>query len=206
MIRRAGALAVVALSRRLDGNPGRLDDFYPPGPGLHKWEHLIASARSVPIVAIAIRPAERPAKDVTLSSRVVFQPSWVSFLHWTGFYRATAHDGPFTALRSSAFPVRHRGPGRSRKTERDLSRPFRAFVFSRFRARNLCGRRLGLTPLSRDPGATGRRTAIGRRSGRSARRPARMGKSAGSFRRDRGSIFEEIFQNGALNSHGTRRG
>lgn len=82
--------------RRIYAHAFRKLDLKPDDRGREVAEVRIELRSCSPVKGRVVGPDGKPAKDVTLSSRAVLQPSWVSFLFWTGFYRATAHDGHFT--------------------------------------------------------------------------------------------------------------
>jgi protocatechuate 3,4-dioxygenase beta subunit len=44
---------------------------------------------------LVVDPDGRPVKEAAIISRVVLQPTWISFLFWTAFYRGAVRDGHF---------------------------------------------------------------------------------------------------------------
>jgi protocatechuate 3,4-dioxygenase beta subunit len=64
-------------------------------PGGASQEVSITLRPSTTVSGLVVGPDGRPVKGAAMISRVVLQPTWVSFLFWTALYRGTVRDGHF---------------------------------------------------------------------------------------------------------------
>ncbi len=72
--------------------------FYPIGPGLGEWEHLIASARSVPIVAI-VNPASGPGRHADPNLAAVLPRARAAGIRLVGYISTQYGRKPIDQVR-----------------------------------------------------------------------------------------------------------
>ena len=64
-------------------------------PGSASQDVAITLRPSTAIYGRVVAPDGRPVRDATVISRVILQPTWISFLFWTAAYRDSVRDGCF---------------------------------------------------------------------------------------------------------------